>query len=151
LRAPLEAPIAAPVAEDRVSPLAARALNTIEPRPADAARGIVTANEEQRIAAVLRHYTDAYAQLNTAAAKAVWPSVDVRALSRAFDALESQEIVFDGCTVNLAGSEAQAVCQGNLTYVPKRGRKSPRTVGQRWSFVMKKTSDEWTITRAEMR
>ena len=111
----------------------------------------VGSTEEQRIAAVLRRYTDAYAELDAAAARAVWPSVDVRALSRAFDALESQAIVFDDCTVNLVGSDARAVCQGNLTYVPKIGRKSPRTVGQHWSFLMKKTAGEWTIAGAQMR
>jgi hypothetical protein len=108
-------------------------------------------SDEQRIAAVLKRFTEAYARLDAAAAKAVWPTVDGRALSRAFDALETQSIVFEDCKVRFADSEARAACDGELTYVPKVGRRSERTVAQRWNFVIKKHSDEWTIADAQMR
>ncbi|MEO8257911.1 MAG: hypothetical protein ABI868_11250 [Acidobacteriota bacterium] len=120
-------------------------------RVTDATPGIAAVADEQRVAAVLKRFTDAYTQLDAPAAKAVWPSVDGRALSRAFDALESQSIAFDDCTVHFAGTEARAACVGNITYVPKIGRRSARTVNRHWSFVMTKSAEGWMITDAQMR
>ena len=140
-----------PAAADPVTPDAGTSSTTDRVRVTDATPGIAAAADEQRIAAVLKRFTDAYAQLNAPAAKAVWPSVDGRALSRAFDALESQSIEFDDCTVHFAGAEARAACVGNITYVPKIGRRSARTVNRHWNFVMKRNSDGWMIADAQMR
>src|SRR5262249_14168198 len=72
----------------------------------DDAPGAFGLTDEQRIVAALKRFTDAYARLNPVAAKAVWPGVDTRALARAFDALESQSIEFDGCTLHVTDSQA---------------------------------------------
>jgi hypothetical protein len=149
-RAPLEA-FVVPSTANPVTPLAATSLTTARERAAEATPIVVAVADERRIAAVLKRFTDAYTQLNVPAAKAVWPSVDGRALARAFDALASQSIAFDDCTVHFSGAEARAACVGNLTYVPKIGRRSARTVSQHWNFVMNKNPEGWTITDAQMR
>jgi hypothetical protein len=107
--------------------------------------------EQGRIAAVLQRYSDAYTDLNAGAAKAVWPGVNVRALQRAFDSVASERLELDSCATNVVGSEADVTCYGNLTYVPNAGRKSPRTIRQRWRFAMSKRLDNWTITGVSMR
>jgi hypothetical protein len=150
-RAPLEALVVPSTAANPVTPIAATSLTTARERAAEAAPIVVAVADEQRIAAVLKRFTDAYTQLNVPAARAVWPSVDGRALARAFDALASQSIAFDDCTVHVSGAEARAACVGNLTYVPKIGRRSARTVSQHWNFVMNKSPEGWTITDAQMR
>jgi hypothetical protein len=149
--ATVEASVVAPAAAGPAAPVAGTSSTTDRVRVTDATPGIAAAADEQRIAAVLKRFTDAYTQLNAPAAKAVWPSVDGRALSRAFDALESQSIEFDDCTVHFAGAEARAACVGNITYVPKIGRRSARTVNRHWNFVMKRNSEGWMIADAQMR
>jgi hypothetical protein len=47
-------------------------------------------DEHAAVRATLGRYESAYSDLNTAAAHAVWPGVDERALARAFDSLSSQ-------------------------------------------------------------
>ncbi len=150
-RAPAEAFVPVSASEDHGSPLAVTPSKTDGAGVTDPTRAAVARADEERIGAVLKRFTDAYAQLNAPAAKAVWPGVDTRALSHAFDALESQSIVFDVCTLYFTDSEARAACAGKLTYVPKIGRRSARTVSQQWNFVMKKNSADWTIADAQMR
>jgi hypothetical protein len=154
-RAPAEAPVIAPESGDPVVAPPASPSSTIDRARGTAGTPAVAAvaavGDEQRIAAVLKRFSDAYTQLNAPAAKSVWPGVDGRALARAFEALESQSIRFDDCTVRLSGTDARAACVGNLTYVPKIGRRSAHTVNQHWNFVMKKNADVWTITDAQMR
>ena len=106
---PVEASVAPPTSGD-AAPDAGTTPSTDRVRVTDATPGVAAVADEQRIAAVLKRFTDAYTQLDAPAAKAVWPSVDGRALSRAFNALESQSIEFDDCTVHLpARRRAQRV------------------------------------------
>jgi hypothetical protein len=81
----------------------------------------------------------------------VWPRVDQRALARAFETLESQQVNFDSCRVRVQGRTATADCAGSVTYVPKVGRKDPRTVERRWDFALQKRTGAWQITRAMTR
>ena len=149
--APVEPSVVPPAASDPVPPATGTTSTDDRVRVTDGTPGIPQVADEQRIAAVLKRFTDAYARLSAPAAKAVWPTVDSRALARAFDALESQSIEFDDCTVHFAGAEARAACVGNLTYVPKVGRRSARTVNRQWNFVMKRNSEGWMIADARMR
>jgi hypothetical protein len=150
-RATVEASAIPSAAAEPVTPLAAASSIAESTRARETTPAVVAVPDDQRIAALLKRFTDAYTQLNATAAKAVWPSVDGRALARAFDELESQSIAFDDCTVRLSGADARAACVGNLTYVPKIGRRSARTVKQHWNFVMSKNSEGWTILDAQMR
>jgi hypothetical protein len=102
--------------------------------------------EEQDIRRVLQRYALAYEQLDANAAKVVWPTVDVRALSRAFEGLESQDLTFSGCELSIGGAKAQAICHGTATYVPKIGSKDPRTVRRDWIFTLNKLEKGWTIS-----
>jgi hypothetical protein len=95
---------------------------------------------------VLEDYRAAYEQFDPDAVKAVWPSVDARALSRAFEGLDSQTIVFDRCDFNVTGSTARAACQGGVEYVKRVGGRGPHTSKRQWVFDLRKTdAGNWLI------
>ena len=60
--------------------------------------GTTKTNETGAIHTVLGRYRNAFSGLDSGAARAVWPSVDVRALDRAFDRLEEQALEFENAT-----------------------------------------------------
>jgi hypothetical protein len=99
---------------------------------------------------VLNRYRTAYNALNAGAAKAVWPSVDEKALGRAFDRLESQEFDFSGCQIAVTGARATAACNGNARFVPKVGNKSGRQEPRHWTFEMRKANQQWTIDKVNV-
>ena len=105
---------------------------------------------EPRIRAVLSAYEAAFTSLDAGAARSVWPSVDERALSRAFDGLSSQSISLGGCAINVQGDTATARCTGNATWAPKVGGGA-RTAARRWEFALEKTGAAWQIVRADVR
>jgi DUF917 family protein len=98
----------------------------------------------------LNRYRSAYNGLDAGAAKAVWPSVDVKALGRAFDRLESQEFDFSGCQVSVSGARATAACNGNAQFVPKVGNKSARREARHWTFEMRKANQQWVIDKVNV-
>jgi DUF917 family protein len=106
--------------------------------------------EESAVRTVLNRYRTAYNGLDAGAAKAVWPSVDVKALGRAFDRLESQEFDFSGCQVSVTGSRATAACNGNAQFVPKVGNKSARREPRHWTFEMRKANQQWIIEKVNV-
>lgn len=126
-----------PPAEVRPTPVPAVAV-AVEPLPGD----------EERIRATLSRFGTAYSRLDAGAARAVWPSVDVRALERAFDGLKSQELRFDRCSLAVDGVRARAACTGRAVYVPRIGNQSPRTTSREWTFELKKAEQGWTIASA---
>lgn len=120
-------------------PAAARAL---EPR--------ARANEETRVTQVLDQYARAYDQLDVRAARKVWPTVDERALARAFASLASQDVSFDNCNVSVSGPTATASCRGHATYVGKIGSRDRRTEARQWTFQLRRdANDAWQIERAQ--
>jgi hypothetical protein len=123
--------------------------STPAPTPAYASVAPVAASENTRVAAVLNQYATAYGQLNAAAVRSIWPSVDERALARAFSNLSSQSMSFDNCDVNVTGPTAHASCRGRASYVVKVGSQErhdePRTV----RFDLKRDGDAWKIMKAE--
>ena len=78
----------------------------------------------------------------------MWPSVDARALERAFHALKSQELHFDRCDLTVNGGSARAACTGRAVYVPRIGKQSPRATSREWTFELKKSDERWTIASA---
>ena len=88
--------------------------------------------------------------LDAAAARAVWPSVDHRALARAFDGLESQRFSLERCNVRLNGGSAQADCSGSAQWTPKVGGGA-QTASRRWQFELKQNNGDWVIVRASVR
>lgn len=107
--------------------------------------------ETGEIAETLHRYADAYARLDATAARAVWPTVDQRALARAFDGLESQGLTFDHCDVAVAGAAATAICRGRARYVPKVGSREPLVERRQWTFRLRKAESGWEIVQAEAR
>jgi hypothetical protein len=103
-----------------------------------------------RIRSVLSQYEAAYTGLDAAAARAVWPGVNERALARAFNNLESQRISLDQCDVSVDGASARAECRGLASWVPKVGGGG-RTEARRWTFDLRQAGGGWQIVRAEAR
>ncbi len=146
-----------PVAE-RESSRAAESLTALVTAAADSPARVVPepaspsgVREEDRIRSTLASFQTAYAQLNAKAARAVWPTVDERALARAFDGLKSQHLAFDRCEMTVKDAEASAACSGRSTYVPRVGAQSPRTYSAEWKFHLKKVDEEWRIDSASFR
>lgn len=152
---PVSAPSAVLESDARAASLvasAAAAVGTSSPSSSSTeALAALRAQEEQRVRGVLQRYARAYEQLDAKAAKAVWPNVDERALSRAFDGLQSQHIAFDRCELSVKGVDARATCQGTATYIPKIGSKDPRTLRRQWAFALNRAEGDWLIAEAETR
>jgi hypothetical protein len=127
---------------------------TPAPAPASAPEARNTPTEppsqEPAVRAVLARFAEAYSSLSASAARQVWPSVDARSLSRAFDGLESQQVLLGNCSVKVAASTARAECSGSATWAPKvRGGR--RTEARRWEFDLARTNGAWLILRARAR
>ena len=105
--------------------------------------------EQSGIERALGQYRTAYQRLDAEAAQAVWPSVDVRALARAFSTLNNQELVFDVCVFEITGEVATAHCRGTATYTPKVGSRKPRLEPRQWTFQLRKLSESWKIHSAQ--
>jgi hypothetical protein len=115
------------------------------PAAAAAAARSMAAIEQNAVIATVREYTQAYRAMDVTAAAAVWPSVDRRALARAFATLKSQQLDLRDCEVTISDTSATARCRGKLEYVRKVGDPTPRTGNQEWVFKMRKLGDEWII------
>jgi hypothetical protein len=108
-------------------------------------------DERERITSTLGRFRTAYAELDARAAQAVWPTVDVEALERAFGGLKQQELTFERCTVEVTGRDASAQCRGRATYVGRVGRQTPHTATRQWDFQLRKADSGWTIASARIR
>jgi hypothetical protein len=104
--------------------------------------------DEADIRSTLTRFRTAYSQLNARAARDVWPSVDARALERAFQSLKSQDLRFESCDLTVNGSRAKAACKGRAVYVPRIGDQSPRLTDREWTFELRKADERWTIASA---
>jgi hypothetical protein len=105
-------------------------------------------DEEASIVQVLRHYERAVARKDPLGAKAVWPSLDDRALARAFNDLQSHSLALQDCRVTVDSVEARATCQGVATYLPKVGRRKPISASHEWTFNLAKAGGGWHIASA---
>ena len=103
------------------------------------------------IGEVLKHLQTAYERRDATLAKAVWPTVNERALARAFDGLRSQSVTFDRCRLNVSGVAGEVACRGVTTYVPRVGSQYQRTESRQWTFRVRKDTDNWVITSAAAR
>jgi hypothetical protein len=104
------------------------------------------------IAEALIRLETAYEQRDARLAKAVWPTVDERALARAFDRLRSQSVTFDRCRLHLSGPSGEVECRGVTTYVPRVGLQYERSESRQWRFrVQRRGGNRWVITSAAAR
>jgi hypothetical protein len=147
---PVATPLASPIGES--VPLEATFATPPSPPGVSTPRSSPAGpTEEQQITATLHRYAAAYQQLDATAARTVWPTVDQRALARAFKSLESQEFTFDECDVRVVDRGASAACRGSVTYIPKVGSKTAHKGDRQWNFELQKQQDVWLITRATMK
>jgi hypothetical protein len=96
----------------------------------------------------LQKFRAAYSGLDARMAQSVWPTVDEPALMRAFRGLESQELRFTDCRVDVRGLTAAATCHGSAVYVPKVGNREPRVESRVWNFGLRKGWEGWRIETA---
>jgi hypothetical protein len=118
------------------------------PAPSSKAR-----DEERNIYQVVQQYERAYEQLDVDAARAIWPSVDARALARAFDGLKEQQLEFSSCRVTVEAAEAgkaTVICGGRASYVTRVGHHAMRTEPREWTFRLRKIDANWLIAKAEV-
>jgi hypothetical protein len=108
-------------------------------------------DDQSRVADVLRRYARAYGALDANAARDVWPSVDQRALARAFESLRSQELSLQDCEIDVQGATANASCRGQAQYVGKVGSGEPRIEPRTWRFELRREGEAWKIANAEAR
>jgi hypothetical protein len=109
------------------------------------------AREEDSILQVLRLYETAVGRKDPLAAKAVWPSLDDRALARAFNGLEAHSLALEGCGVTVTSSGARARCHGVASSLPKVGRRKAISASHEWTFNLAKSGDDWQIESAAIR
>ncbi len=133
--------------ETTASETRGHAAETPAPVPAASAPG----RDQSRVEDALRRYARAYGALDAEAARAVWPSVDEKALARAFQNLASQNVSFDDCDIDIRGAVASASCRGQASYVGKVGSRERRTEMRLWRFELRREGDAWKIENAEAR
>jgi hypothetical protein len=151
--APIIDPLGTPAGTSLPLPAPAVSSAPVAPAAAPAAAAIVPPpNESLRVRSVLDQYARAYGRLDVSAVRAVWPSVDERALARAFSDLSSQTVSFDRCDIDIdpqsGGSNARASCYGRASYVGKVGSQQ-RTESRTVRFELKRDGDAWKIHKAQ--
>jgi len=107
--------------------------------------------DERAIREVLEGYRHAVSELDLAATRRMWPTVDERALARAFAGVETQQVAFDDCRIATGASEAQAVCGGTVRYVPGVGSRTTQLVRRQWTFTLRQDAGQWRIQRIDTR
>ena len=132
-----------PVSERRLEAPPARVAPSPSPREVETAA----------VQRVLDQYRTAFNSLSVAGIKGFWPDANDRALTRAFDLLQSQRFDFDSCAVDLylLTANATARCQGRATFVPKVGGRSERIEQRAWSFRLARVQDRWIIVSVDSR
>ena len=119
--------------------------NTSAPAPSTPIR-----DERLAIRTTLNRYESAYNRLDVDAVRTIWPSLDQRALTRAFDNLSSQRVALQNCDVEVAGNTARANCSGNAAWTPKVGG-GVRTSARNWTFDLSESEGAWRIVHVQAR
>jgi hypothetical protein len=130
--------VAAPVEPNRPA-----AVESARPSP-------LTLDEHVAVRATLARYAAAFSDLDRAAAHAVWPGVDQRALGRAFDGLASQRVTLGTCEVGVNGQTSRAICTGSATWTPKVGG-GRQTKARVWTFDLRRADSGWQIVTVDTR
>jgi hypothetical protein len=120
-------------------------------RPAEPPVAGGRATETIAIESTLARYRDAFNKLDVGAASRVWPSVNGRNLSKAFEQLRQQQVSFDKCQIDVREVRAEARCSGTARYVPRVGSSSTQTDQRQWRFNLAKHGEEWLIQSVEAR
>ena len=103
--------------------------------------------ESSALAQVLGHYEQAYDRLDATRAAVIWPSVNERALSRAFARLQTQDLDFGNCTFAVSTSDAAARCAGVLRYARRIGDTALKTEQHVWTIEFARAGETWQIVK----
>jgi hypothetical protein len=142
-------PTAVPIRETpTVAPAASTSMASVTDKSAPPPEPV---NDAAAVRAALAKYANAYTDLDVAAVRAVWPSVDQAGLKKAFSALDAQQVTFDRCDVQVTGAAGRATCAGSAMWRPKIGGGNAREQNRTWTFVLKNAGGAWQIVTAEAR
>jgi hypothetical protein len=148
---PAAAPTASPAPPVESAPVTPPPAPSPSPEPArEADAPAPAAVAAAGVRATLLRYESAYSRLDVNAAGAVWPALDRKALTRAFDGLASQAVTLGSCEVRIVGESAIADCAGSATWTPKVGGRSHRQARQ-WQFQLRNVDAGWQIVSATVR
>ncbi|MEO5818906.1 MAG: hypothetical protein ABIT71_00250 [Vicinamibacteraceae bacterium] len=140
----LAAPAAPRVPVHRGASLDALAGVGVVPTPT-AMTSTAAARSDAGIRTLLQRYEDAYDRRDVGTAAALWPSLDRRALSRAFAGLDRQDVHFDRCDIDADEARGSAVCVGTVRYVPSIGRAVEKEDRITWTFDLARSGVDWQI------
>jgi hypothetical protein len=145
--APVERATPAAAAAERLETASLAAGEAASPAAGAAAASavVVPRNPETEVTSVLEQYASAYGRLDARAARRIWPTVNEGALAAAFAGLESQNVTFDACEIDVQGATANASCRGRARYVVKVGSREPRTEPRSWQIALRRTGEDWVI------
>jgi hypothetical protein len=143
---------APPPASTTVAPLPAPSPLNPEALPAPAlAIPVPTAGtlstESIALDQMLNRYEQAYDRLDARAVASIWPSVDSRALSRAFARLREQDLELGNCSFAISENAATAQCSGQLRYAQRVGDTTPKSERHVWTIQFAGVGEVWRIVR----
>jgi hypothetical protein len=131
---------------------------TVAPPPAPAAAELIAEavaaarpvaatsyTPDASIRQLLQRYEDAYDHRDVRTAATLWPSLDQRALTRAFASLDRQDVSFDRCDIDASDERGSAVCVGTVRYVPSVGRGVEKEGRITWTFDLTRSGEDWRI------
>jgi hypothetical protein len=118
--------------------------------PPSASLTYAARDQSSAVRTTLNRYEAAFTRLDVAAVHSVWPSLDERALTRAFDGLASQRVSLGSCSVNVNGTAARADCSGTAAWTPKVGGGEHMT-SRKWTFDLTESDGAWRIVRVQAR
>lgn len=146
---PPRPPVALPSGEGMAlrSPAAGPPEPVAPPRPSITSQPV---DETAAVRVALSRYVNGYSDLDASAVSAVWPSVDRVGLTKAFSALDAQQITFERCDIQVSGATGRATCVGTGMWLPKVGGKWHEQ-SRTWKFVLQSAAAGWQIVTAEVR
>jgi hypothetical protein len=143
-RVPLAGGVEPPAGDVVTSAPAPREIS-LSPEALTTLPGDEITDDELAVRSAIRSYEQAYERVDAAAIARVWPTVDQRALSQAFDAVTSQGIGLEHCAIALNGEQATAQCRGRHKYVGKANNSVTIASEQQWLFKMRRAGGQWKI------
>jgi hypothetical protein len=110
-----------------------------------------TISEEELVRQLLNEYTEAFERLDVRAQKALYPTVDSKALQRRYEQITSQRLTLGPCGITVSGSTANARCRGSATYQPRIGTRPVQIASREWTFDLSKQDTSWRIVNTYVR
>lgn len=108
-------------------------------------------SEEELVRRLIDEYTGALERLDVGAAQAVFPTVDGKALKKAFGGLSAQRLTLQACGITISGSTANARCRGSASYQPRIGTRAMQLPSREWTFDLSKQDTDWRIVNTLVR